>query len=38
MFLGDYRYMSNKEIVEKCIEYIKNKLNYNKECMYGQIL
>ena len=31
MFLGDYRYMSNKEIVEKCIEYIKNKLNYNKE-------
>ena len=31
VFLGDYRYMSNKEIVEKCIEYIKNKLNYNKE-------
>ena len=37
MFLGDYRYMSNKEIVEKCIEYIENKLNYNKECIYEQI-
>lgn len=37
VFLGDYRYMSNKEIVEKCIEYIENKLNYNKEHIYGQI-
>ena len=27
-----------KEIVEKCIEYIENKLNYNKEHIYGQIL